>query len=158
MAGLILAYSVAVMPGLADTSDRTFVDAFQQIDHALDSTILFWIVIFVGSMALIALSIVLAHKLRMKSTRTWLITAAMLYAATIAITGLGIDPLENNIGKAGNPTDTLDLSKVRADFDEDRWALLNSIRLITNTGAFACLAWSLVLFVRSTSKGTDEES
>lgn len=148
MAGLILTYFIAVMPGLAATDDSTFVDAFQQIDHALDETLLFWIGIFMGGLLLILLSLFVNRRLQMRSTLPWLGVAAVLYAATVAITAFGIDPLENAIARLGD-LDGLDPAQVRADLDEDRWALLNAVRLVTNVAAFACLAWSLVLSGRS---------
>lgn len=158
MAGLALTYAVAVMPGLANTGDRTFVDAFQQIDRALDSTIWFWVAIFVGSMVSIILSTVFVFKLNERSIFIWLILVAILYGATIAITAVGLDPLEYDFGRGGGPSEVLDASAMRADLNEDRWALLNGIRLVTNVIAVACLAWSLVLFGRSTSETHEEES
>lgn len=157
MAGLALTYAVAVMPGLANTDDRTFVDAFQQIDQALDSTIWFWVAIFVGSMLAIVLSTVFMFKLNERSILIWLILVAILYGATIAITAFGLDPLEYDFSRGG-AGEVLDASAVRADLNEDRWALLNGMRLVTNVIAVACLAWSLVLFGRSTSETHEEKS
>lgn len=158
MAGLALTYAVAVMPGLANTDDRTFVDAFQQIDQALDSTIWFWVAIFVGSMLAIVLSTVFMFKLNERSILIWLILVTILYSGTVVITAFGLDPLEYDFSRGGGAGEVLDASAVRADLNEDRWALLNGMRLVTNVIAVACLAWSLVLFGRSTSETHEEKS
>lgn len=151
LAGLVLTYSVAVMPGLANADDRTLVDAFQQIDRALDERVWFWVTIFIGAIVLIIIAIVLTFRVRVKSVRPWLIVAAVLYATTIAMTGIGIDSLETDFGKSAD-NQTIGLSEVRADLQEDRWIFFNNVRLATTLGAFVCLAWSLVLFGRATSQ------
>lgn len=56
-------------------------------------------VIFVGSMVLLLLSIGIAHRLKERSVRDWLIVAAGLYGVTMVMTGFGIDPL--GFGPAG---------------------------------------------------------
>lgn len=152
MAGLVLAYAIAVMPGLEHAGDQTFVDAFEQVDHALDRRLWFWMAIFLGGMGFILLSLALTARSSITATRVWLVLAAVLYAATIAITGLGIDPLENEFGNAAGSSAAIDPPRLRAELDEERWVLLNNIRLATTTAAFACTAWSLVLFGRSTSR------
>ncbi|HEX5945958.1 MAG TPA: DUF1772 domain-containing protein [Acidimicrobiales bacterium] len=149
MAGVVLAYAIAVMPGLEQAGDQSFVDAFQRIDHALDRRLWFWMAIFLGGMGFVLLSLAFTAKSSIKSPRTWLVIAAVLYAATIAVTGLGIDPLENAFGDAADSSAAVDPSMVRAALDEDRWVLLNNLRLATTTAAFASMAWSLVVFGRS---------
>lgn len=157
MAGLALTYSVAVMPGLADTDDRTFVESFQHMDHALDESVWFWVSIFIGGIVLILLAILLTSRLRLRSVRAWLIVAATLYAATIAITGIGIDALESAFGTSAGSRESTSPAEVRGELDEDRWRLLNDVRLATNLGAFMCLAWSLVVFGRSTDHPGEQE-
>jgi hypothetical protein len=41
MAGVYYAYACSVMPGLARTGDRTFIDAMQQINVAIQNPVLF---------------------------------------------------------------------------------------------------------------------
>jgi uncharacterized membrane protein len=60
-------------------------------------------------------------------------------------------PLNDALKAAGNPDHIRDLASVREHFHETRWAAWNLIRLATSTGAFACLAWALVLYGRSTA-------
>lgn len=153
MAGFALTYAIAVMPGLADTGDAAFVEAFHEIDHALDSSTWFWMVVFLGSLFMTALSAFFVFRLKMRSILVWSIAAAALYAVGVAIAAVGIDPLESDFGNArGQTGGGLDVAVVRAEVDEDRWAVLNGIRLVTNVVAFAGLAWSLVLFGRASSE------
>jgi uncharacterized membrane protein len=42
------------------------------------------------------------------------------------------------------------IAAVRDRFDEARWAGWNLVRAVTSTAAFACLAWALVVYGRST--------
>jgi uncharacterized membrane protein len=51
---------------------------------------------------------------------------------------------------AGDPDTIRDLAGVRERFHETRWAGWNLVRVVTSTGAFACLARALVLYGRST--------
>jgi uncharacterized membrane protein len=54
-------------------------------------------------------------------------------------------PLNDAIKAAGDPGRIADLAAVRERFDEARWVGWNLVRALVTTGAFACLAWALVV-------------
>jgi uncharacterized membrane protein len=55
-------------------------------------------------------------------------------------------PLNDALKAATDPN----LAAVRDRFNEARWAGWNIVRAVTSTAAFACLAWALVVYGRST--------
>jgi uncharacterized membrane protein len=78
------------------------------------------------------------------------VAALVLYLAAFVITIAVNVPLNDAIKAAGDPDRISDLAGVRERFDEARWAAWNLVRVVTSLGAFACLAWALVVFGRET--------
>ena len=77
--------------------------------------------------------------------QTWILTAFVLYMATVVIT-LAVNVLLNNPLKgAGDQHRIADPAAVRRRFNEPRWAAWNLARTLLSTAAFGCLAWALVL-------------
>ncbi|HEX7132163.1 MAG TPA: DUF1772 domain-containing protein [Iamia sp.] len=144
-AGVFDQYAHAIMPGLRQTDDRTFVGAFQAIDRAIINV--WWLGgMFFGALVLTVVAAV-AH--RGEQALPWILAALAAYLVTVAITLAVNVPLNDAIKAAGDPDRIGDLAAVRARFDEGRWAAWNLVRVITSTGAFAALAWALVLHGRS---------
>ncbi|MEO6467621.1 MAG: DUF1772 domain-containing protein [Acidimicrobiia bacterium] len=73
------------------------------------------------------------------------------YVVVIAITVAVHVPLNDAIKGAQIDGPQADLTEVRAHFHEARWAAWNLVRAVTSTGAFAALAWALVLHGRATA-------
>jgi uncharacterized membrane protein len=63
---------------------------------------------------------------------------------TVGITVRVNVPANDRLKAAGN-VDTIDVRAVRTEFDERRWVRWNLVRVVLSVGAFAALAWSLVL-------------
>jgi uncharacterized membrane protein len=147
MAGVFGLYAHAIMPGLRQTDDRTFVDAFQSIDRAIINP--WFLPTFVGALVLTALAALL-HLLGGSGTvLPWIVVALVLYLAVFVIT-LGVHvPLNDEIKMAGDPDEIADLAAVRERFDEARWADWNIVRALASTTALGCLAWALVQYGRS---------
>lgn len=141
MAGLFLLYAHTVMPGLGATDDRTFVGAFQQIDHKVNNWFVFTALF--GAPVLTAALIVLD---RTGPLIWWLAAALVLLVASIVITATVNVPRNNAIKAAGDPATIADLARVRADFQEGLWRTWNVVRCVTSTAAFGCLAWGLYVF------------
>jgi uncharacterized membrane protein len=146
MAGAFFTYSVAVMPGLRQTDDRTFVGAFQSMDRSIERAPTF-LALF-GGLACVVVAAVLHLGDGHRSALPWLVAAALLYAAVIVITGTVNVPRNTAIKVAGDPG-TIDLVAVRARFDETLWVRWNHVRLGLNLGALGCTSWALVLFGRN---------
>jgi uncharacterized membrane protein len=146
MAGVFGLYAHTIMPGLGRTDDRTFVGAFQEIDRAIINPVL--IATLVGALGLTGLGVGLHLAKNARSVLPWLVAAFVLYLAVFVIT-IGINvPLNDDIKAAGHPDVITDLSAVRHQFNEARWAAWNIVRALASTAAFGCLAWALVLHGR----------
>jgi uncharacterized membrane protein len=80
----------------------------------------------------------------------WIAAAFVLYLITMIITIAVNVPLNDAIKAAGDP-DTIDVTAVRAAFDEARWRSFNLVRTLLGTLAFALLSYALVLTGKSHS-------
>ena len=145
-AGVFALYAHTIMPGLKKTDDRTFVAAFQSLDRAIINP---W---FMAGAFLGALIFTIAATLTHlgQDALPWIAAALVLYVVAVAITFAVNVPLNDALKAAGDPDRIGDLAAVRERFDESRWAAWNVVRAVTSTGAFACLAWALVLYGRAT--------
>jgi len=143
VAGLFYAYACSVMPGLRRTDDRTFVDTMRQINEAILNG--WFAVIFVGAPLLTAAATALHLPAAGRTLLPWLLAAAILNTAMIAIT-LGVNvPLNNNLA-ADNPHRAAPAA-IRTAF-EAKWVRWNIARAATSTAAFALLTWALLLCER----------
>jgi uncharacterized membrane protein len=143
IAGLFYAFSCSVMPGLARSSDHTFVETMRNINRAILNP---WFLLpFLGSIPLIALAVLLAWAGQGRPALPWLIAALVVYGVAFLITMVVNVPLNVALEAAGDPGHITDLAAVRARF-EDRWARWNTIRAIVHTAAFGLLAWALVVY------------
>lgn len=146
MAGVFSLYAHTIMPGLRTTDDRTFIGAFQSIDHAIINP---W---FIGASFLGAavFTSIAAATNRHRPVFTWILAALIAYLATMVITAVVHVPLNDALKAAGNPNEIAGLHHVRLNFHEARWATWNLARAVASTAAFAMLTWSLVLHGHST--------
>jgi len=81
--------------------------------------------------------------------RNLIIAAAFgLYLVAVIITIAVNVPLNDAIKAAGDPA-RIDVTQVRAQFNEARWAAWNLVRVATSVPAFGLLAWALVLCGRA---------
>lgn len=142
MAGLFAAFSYAVMPGLARSSDRTLVEAMQGINKAILNPV--FMLLFMGAIPLIGLTVFLAWRCHGRPALPWLIAALVLYLVAFMVTSGVNVPLNDQLAGAGDPARIGHLAAVRADF-ENKWVLWNIVRALLHTAAFACLAWALVV-------------
>jgi uncharacterized membrane protein len=142
MAGVFALYSLAIMPGLRRTDDRTFVGAFQQIDTAIVNPL--FLSIFIGALLLIGLAALL--HLGEGTVLPWILAAFVLYLYVFVSTVRVNVPSNVYIKGAGDPDRIEDLAGVRERFDEAKWTRWNLARTIATTVAFGCLCWALVEF------------
>jgi uncharacterized membrane protein len=137
-AGAFDVFAHAIMPGLKNTDDRTFVAAYQSIDRAIVNPRFLGVTFFGPLVAITAAAV--AN--RAEKRRVHVAAALALYVVAVAISMRVNVPLNNAITAAGDP-DRIDLAAVRKRFDEQRWARWNNGRVLTSAGAFALLAWAL---------------
>jgi uncharacterized membrane protein len=147
MAGVFGLYAHAIMPGLGETDDKTFVDAFQSIDQAIINPV--FLPTFVGALVFTGLAAVLHLREDGRSVLPWILAALVLYLTVFVIT-VGVHvPLNDDIKEAGDPDRIASLAAVRERFDEDRWVRWNIVRAVASTAALGCLAWGLVQYGRT---------
>lgn len=140
--GAFALYAHAIMPGLKATDDRTFVLAFQSIDRAIINP---WFMLtgFGGALVLTAVAAVTQLG---KDPLPYVAAALALYVVAVVITVAVNVPLNDAIKAA---TDLTDVATIREQFHETRWAAWNLVRVVVSTGAFALLAYALIVYGRS---------
>jgi uncharacterized membrane protein len=141
MAGVFMIFSVAVMPGLGRTDDRTFVGAFQAIDRAILNPL--FLSTFLGALLLPGLAALLHLPAGARPVLPWILAALVAYLAVVVITGRVHVSLNNEIKAAGQPDQIPDLAAVRSRF-ESRWVRWNLVRTVLTVLAFGLLTWALV--------------
>jgi uncharacterized membrane protein len=148
MAGVYYAYACSVMPGLARTGDRTFIDAMQQINVAIQNPVLF--AAFFGALACTAVACVQQRRLGRRDAMRWVTAALVFYAAGLIVTMSANVPLNEQLAAAGDPARITDPAAVRHHF-EAAWIAWNVIRAAVTTAAFGCLARALAVHGRGPS-------
>ncbi|AKU16299.1 DUF1772 domain-containing protein [Luteipulveratus mongoliensis] len=134
MAGLYLTFSIAVMPGLSATDDRTFVLAMRSMNIKILNG--WFAIIFGGPIVLGILALVVVAVGSHKEALPWLIAAVVLYAATLAITfGINI-PLNDKLEA------TKAIEEARKLF-EDKWIRWNVVRTVVAIGSLGALVGAL---------------
>ena len=140
MAGIYFAFSVAVMPGLGRSDDRTFVEAMQRINVAIQNG---WFGLAFGGALVLGLVAAFQHwHGEGRPALPWIIAGVVLYVISLLITmGLSV-PLNNQLAAAGSPGRIHDLAAVRARF-EATWVHWNVARTLVTTASLVCLAWAI---------------
>jgi uncharacterized membrane protein len=142
-AGLFYTFSVAVMRGLADTDDRTFVLAMRQINIKILNGL------FAFSFGGALLFTLVALALNTDGGTVWWITAAaVLYAAQLAVTFAINVPLNNALLAGSDPDRMTDPHAVRVAF-EAKWVRWNHVRTWLVSAAFVSLIGALAEYGRS---------
>ncbi|MFJ8660902.1 DUF1772 domain-containing protein [Streptomyces sp. NPDC093795] len=152
MAGLFAAFSYAVMPGLARSSDHTLVESMQGINKAIVNPA--FMLPFMGSIPLLGLAVVLAWRDNGRPALPWLIAALVLYLVAFVVTSAINVPLNDQLASVGDPDGVRHLAEVRAAF-ENRWVVWNHVRALLHTAAFAGLLWALVVHGAHRSPGSE---
>ncbi|MCO5994250.1 anthrone oxygenase family protein [Actinoallomurus rhizosphaericola] len=143
MAGLFAAFAYAVMPGLRDSSDRSFVEVMQNVNKAILNG--WFMSCFVGSLILLIGAALLAWRGHGRQALPWIVAALAFYLLMFLITSGVNVPLNDRLARAGDPRHIADLAAVRQRF-EARWVTWNVVRAVANLAAFACLVWALVVY------------
>ncbi|MEV0531924.1 anthrone oxygenase family protein [Kitasatospora sp. NPDC050463] len=149
MAGLFFAFDVAVMPGLADSDDRTYVTAMQHINKAIENAA--FGLVFVGALVATGLAAFLQYRAGRRATAIWAAAATALYLGALVVTATVNLPLNSELARAGDPSRIQDLAAVRAAF-ESSWATGNLVRTLLCTAGLAALVRALLLHGRAASR------
>lgn len=138
MSGIYLAFTTAVMPGLRDRDDRSFIVTMQSINRRILNP--WFLTIFMGSLLLPIATAIALFLDDDNDARWWGIAGAIAAAVPFAITIGGNVPLNNALDAA---TQNDDQAATRRAF-EGPWTRLNLWRTITATAALAVLIRTLL--------------
>jgi uncharacterized membrane protein len=142
LAGLFYAYACSVMPGLSDAEDRSFVDAMQQINKAIENPVFF--ATFLGSPVLALWALIRERRSGARETARWIAIALILNLIGLVITFAFNIPLNDDLEKAGDPARIADVPQVLDDF-EGPWVAWNIVRGVALTASLCALARALYL-------------
>jgi uncharacterized membrane protein len=142
IAGVFYIFACDVMPSLARSDDRVFIEVMRNINDVIQNPVFF--LSFMGALVLTAVS---AWQLRGSSCGWWVFAALAAYALTFLFTVAVNIPLNNDLANAGDPAKIADPAAVREKF-EDTWVAWNVVRALLSTLALACLARALLLYGR----------
>ena len=138
MSGIYWAFTTAVMPGLRDRDDRSFIVTMQSINRRILNP--WFLTIFMGSLLLPIATAIALFLDNDNDARWWGIAGAIAAAVPFAITIGGNVPLNNSLDAA---TQNDDQAATRRAF-EGPWTRLNLWRTITSTAALAVLIRTLL--------------
>ncbi|MFF3610210.1 DUF1772 domain-containing protein [Streptomyces sp. NPDC002580] len=145
LAGVFYAFACAVMPALARSDDRVFIEVMGNVNDVIQNPVFF--LSFLGAPALTAVA---ARRYRGAPNRWWVFAALAACALVLLITVAVSIPLNNGLADAGDPARIADPAAVRDRF-EDTWAAWNVVRALLSTVALGCLARALFLSRRPQS-------
>ncbi|GAA1295020.1 membrane protein [Planotetraspora silvatica] len=139
MAGLFYAFTIAVMPGLAASDDRTYVVAMRRINIAIQNG---WFgIAFAGSL-LLTLAAALLHL--GEPELPWLGAAFVSYGLVLVLTFSVNIPLNVALDKVDEAGRAAEHAAARERF-ETKWVRWNLARTLLNVAAFGFLIWALAL-------------
>ncbi|MFE5895119.1 anthrone oxygenase family protein [Streptomyces sp. NPDC002285] len=132
IAGAFYIFACGVMPGLARSDDRVYVEVMRDINDAFENPVFF--LSFFGALVLTGVS---AWQVRGTPHRGWVWAAATAYGLAFVVTVLFNVPLNDSLKGAGDPT------ALREEF-EYPWLAWNVVRTVLSTVALGCLGRALV--------------
>ncbi|MEF9885971.1 anthrone oxygenase family protein [Streptomyces sp. P9-A4] len=133
LAGVWFAYVCSVMPALARSDDRVYVEVMRNINDVIQNPVFF--TPFLGAPLLVAVA---AWQHRAGRARLWTLAAAVLCAAVFVVTAAVNVPLNDALAAAKDPT------AARAAF-EAPWVAWNLVRAALSTLALGCLLRALAV-------------
>ncbi|MFD9036120.1 DUF1772 domain-containing protein [Streptomyces sp. NPDC059567] len=133
IAGVWFAYVCSVMPALARSDDKVFVQVMRNINDVIQNPVFF--TPFFGALILTAVA---AWQLRGTPAKPWALAALILYVAVFVVTSAVNVPLNDALAAATDPV------RARADF-ETPWVAWNVVRAVLTAVGFACLLRALAV-------------
>ncbi|NEB62683.1 DUF1772 domain-containing protein [Streptomyces diastaticus] len=137
MAGTFYVFACAVMPALARSDDRVYVEVMRDINDVIQNP-----VFLLGFMGALVLSVLAGWQARRTPGRWWVWAGAAAYVLAFLVTVAGNIPLNDALARPGDP------AALRERF-EDPWVAWNVVRAVLSTVATACLAAGLTTWGRA---------
>ncbi|BET49799.1 DUF1772 domain-containing protein [Kitasatospora aureofaciens] len=138
MAGTFFVFACAVMPALARSDDRVYVDVMRDVNEVIQNPV--FLLAFMGALVLAGLA---GWQSRRTPGRWWIWAGATAYALAFLVTVGANIPLNDALARPGDP------AALRERF-EDPWVAWNVVRAALSTLATACLATGLATRSRPT--------
>ncbi|MFE9440889.1 DUF1772 domain-containing protein [Streptomyces sp. NPDC006602] len=135
-AGVFYVFACAIMPALARSDDRVYVDVMRDINDVIQNPV--FMLSFLGALPLTGMA---AWQARGTPYRAWAWAAFTAYALAFLVTVAFNIPLNDDLAN------TSDVGTAREEF-EDPWVAWNVVRAVLSTLALGCLARALVLYGR----------
>ncbi|GAA4073980.1 DUF1772 domain-containing protein [Streptomyces shaanxiensis] len=132
IAGSFYVFACAVMPGLARSDDRVYVEVMRDINEVIQNPVFF--LSFLGALVVTGVS---AWQLRGEPYRWWVRAALAAYALAFLVTVAFNIPLNDGLEAGGDP------AALREEF-EGPWVAWNVVRAGLSTVALGCLGRALV--------------
>jgi uncharacterized membrane protein len=111
IAGLFYAFACAVMLGLGQSDDLTFVTAMQEINDAIQNPA--FLLSFLGAPVLTAVAAALEWRRGSRAAFGWVVAALVLYLVALGVMFGANIPLNDELADAGDPDRIVDLAAVR---------------------------------------------
>jgi uncharacterized membrane protein len=146
VAGLVFAFAVVVMPGIATLGDGAFLRAFQVMDRVIQRNQPLFLLVWIGSAIALLASAALGFGQLGGTGRLLMVAAVLLYLLGVQLPTVTINiPLNNTVQALEiDAMDETALAAARHAF-EPRWNTWNSIRTVLAMVAAVLL---LVLLLR----------
>ncbi|WP_093873555.1 DUF1772 domain-containing protein [Streptomyces sp. TLI_105] len=133
VAGVWFAYVCSVMPALARSDDRVYVEVMRNINDVIQNPVFF--LPFFGAPVLTAVA---AWQHRADRARAWTLAAFVLGLAVLVVTSAANVPLNDALAATRDP------AAARAAF-ETPWVAWNIARAALGTAALTCLVRALAV-------------
>ncbi|MEU7056360.1 anthrone oxygenase family protein [Streptomyces sp. NPDC046197] len=137
VSGVFYVFACAVMPALARSDDRVYVQVMRNIDDVIQNPVFF--PGFFGALLLTGVSAWQVRRARW--LRRWVWAALTAYAPAFLVTVAFNVPLNDALAATADP------ARAREHF-ENPWVAWNVVRTLLSTCAAVCLARGLVLYGR----------
>ncbi|MEV8538585.1 anthrone oxygenase family protein [Streptomyces sp. NPDC051572] len=134
IAGVFYVFACAIMPALARSDDRVFVEVMRDINDVIQNPVFF--LSFMGALVLAGVS---AWQVRGKPYRGWVWAGSVAYALAFLVTVAFNIPLNDHLAS------TADVGVARERF-EGAWVGWNVVRAVLSTVGVGCLVRGLVLY------------
>ena len=140
VAGLLFAFALLTMPGLATLRDREFVRAFAAIDAIIQRNNLLFILTWAGSAVSLIIASVIGFSQLDGVLRLLLLAATAAYVAGVQVPTIAVNvPLNNALQRVdADGADDKSVQLARAQF-EPRWVRWNVARTIVSIAVTATL-------------------
>ncbi len=135
MAGVYVAFSIAVLPGIGRTKDQTFVEAMRAMNVAILNG--WFAVVFGGPLVLGLVALGTRLQVGERGGLAWTALGVALYASTLVVT-LSVNVPLNNRLVVTEPAES-----ARAGFERP-WVRWNVVRTVACVAAFLSLTLALL--------------